>query len=437
MTESLTQALFRAAAAVLVLLPVAVMLAEKRDRILAVVAGSGAMVLGALLWWLPIVDGPTLKTLVLRGNTLFASLFILAALVLGMTGLSAWGSRRRWMHYVGVLLLVVPLFALDGIELADQLRQIAFLKNGSSPYIVGFAVIALVLAAVLPAAALLRKAGAQRYLAPWSLLIFVVSVRAGFEPFLITLIEGLVARVMHDSMHTLIVLILLPDHAFLSGFLWNLIGLTFKKSTATVLNLCVFLGIATYLAVRTYYAGLPVHPGLKAPERRRKWADERTARRKASVPAYVAMILFSVLAVRSATFRGSPTPPDREKLVTRTATGGATVGVITTAVLEDGKLHVWTYESGGKSFRVFAIRKPDQSVVVCLDACLVCAPDGYAEMGEDLFCLYCGTPIPMSTVGQPGGCNPVPLNGVERKGDRFVFDTAAALRQWTEVTQGK
>lgn len=436
MTEALLQALWRSAAALLMLLPFALMARTRLER--AGVAGvSGiSMALGGLLWWMPFVEDTFLKGAILQGNTLLAALLMLAAIVSATTGVTEWISARTWSRWTATALVLVPIFILDGVELTDQLRQLAFLKDSGVPYAVGAITIAVAIALCVPLAGLMRRSRLERFIAPWSALIFLPAVRAAFEPFLITAVEGAVARVMHDFMHLLIVFILLPDHAYLSGFLWNLIGLTFRKSTSTVLNLVVFLGVTGYLIAHAYFARLPVHSGVKAAERRSCWAEERAARRRASLPAYIAIALFAVLAVRAASYRSAPTPPDREQLITQTSAGN-TMGVIDAAVLKDTKLHVWTYEAGGKSMRVFAIQKPEGEVAVCLDACLVCAPDGYAELGQDLFCLYCGTPIPMSTVGEPGGCNPVPLADVKKSGTKYLFDADKALAQWLEVTGGK
>lgn len=438
MTEAFLQALWRSAAVGVVLLPVSVMISSKRDRALASVLGAFAMLSGALLWWIPAIQAPMLKSAVLRGNTLLAGLLLLAAVVLGTTGLAKWCEKRSAARWSGIALLLVPLLALDGIELAEQLRLIAFLKGGSAPYAVALIVLAATFASCVPLASLLRRAGAERFLAPWSLLLFVTAARAGFEPFIITALEGAIARVMHDLVHVVIVLILLPDHVYITGWLWTFLGLPFMKSTGTVLNISVFFGVTGYLVIRAYFAALPVYPGVKAPERRRRWAEERAARRRASVPAYIAIVLFATFTVRAATFAGSPIPPDRKQLVTwKAQAGGGTLGVIDPTVLEDGNLHVWTYDERGRSMRVLAVKKPDGSVAVCLDACLLCAPEGYAELGEDLFCLHCVTPIPIATVGEPGGCNPVPLDGVETQGGRLVFDIESALDLWEEVTQGR
>ncbi len=435
MLEALAQVIWRAAAAVLLVVPLAVMLRNTRERVMVAAAVMVAMSVGFGLWWVPGLDSVILNPVVLQGNTLIASLFVLGALLFGTVGFVERAGRFEAVRWVGITLLVVPLMTLDGIELAGQVRQIAFLKDSGMVYL-GVLVVPVVLAVCVPVAGLLARIGAQRYVAPWSLLVFSAAVRAGFEPFLITAVEGAVARVMHDAMHLLIVLILFPDHNYLAGFVWTLVGLTFQKSTATILNLVVFLGANGYLIARAYYAPLPVHHGLRAADRRGKWAQERAVRKRVSAPAYLAFAIFAILAVRLATYRAAPAPPEREPLVTQKV-GAKTMGIIDTATLEDTRLHVWEYESGGKAMRVMAILKPDGENAVCLDACLVCAPDGYAEFGEDVFCLYCGTPIPISTVGEPGGCNPVPLADTVETGGKITFDANAALAQWQEVTGGK
>lgn len=435
MTEALSQGAWRGAAALLALLPILVGM-PKRERLATGAFAVVAMLAGASLWWIEAIDGPTLKSAVLRGNTLFAGLLMVTSVVLATSGLVKMVADRRWALWGGVAVLVGSLFVLDGIELADQVRQLAFLKSSMVPYPVAAAAVIAAVAIAVVMAGWLRGRGAVAFVAPWSVTLYLVALRAVFEPFLMTSVEGLISRVGHDLVHILIMLALLPDHSYLIGLLWNLIGLAFSKSTAVVLNVVAFMGTASFLVARTYLAPLPVHRGSSASTRRTLWAAEKTARRRSAVPAVIAAVLFGVLAIRTSTFQGTPSPPDREPLITRSAAGGTTQGVIDPAVLEDGALHVWTYEASGRSTRVFAIRKPDGSVSVCLDACLVCAPDGYAELGEDLFCLYCGTPIPISTVGQPGGCNPVPFE-VESLEGELVFDVKDALDQWQQVTQGR
>jgi len=82
----------------------------------------------------------------------------------------------------------------------------------------------------------------------------------------------------------------------------------------------------------------------------------------------------------------------------------------------DGKVRRYLYFYGDRKIVFLALMKPDGSVAAALDECEICRPAawntkaiGYAQRGKHLVCKYCVTPIPVSTFGQPGGCNPIPL----------------------------
>jgi uncharacterized membrane protein len=91
--------------------------------------------------------------------------------------------------------------------------------------------------------------------------------------------------------------------------------------------------------------------------------------------------------------------------------------------------YVWSY--AGHLVPFFTVRRPDGSLAVALDLCEICQPKGYAQMGRGyVFCKYCKTPIPADTVGQPGGCNPVPLPEAAAKGSLLVVPRAALLAAW-------
>lgn len=48
-------------------------------------------------------------------------------------------------------------------------------------------------------------------------------------------------------------------------------------------------------------------------------------------------------------------------------------------------------------------------IATAFDACLICGPRGYYQDGPTVTCLHCGSAIYTPSIGQPGGCNPVPL----------------------------
>jgi high-affinity iron transporter len=53
-----------------------------------------------------------------------------------------------------------------------------------------------------------------------------------------------------------------------------------------------------------------------------------------------------------------------------------------------------------------ARRKP---IVAAFDACEICGAKGYYQDGPNVTCLHCGSTIYPPSIGQHGGCNPIPL----------------------------
>ena len=48
-------------------------------------------------------------------------------------------------------------------------------------------------------------------------------------------------------------------------------------------------------------------------------------------------------------------------------------------------------------------------MVTAFDACKLCGAKGYAQDGPTIVCLHCHSAIYPPSIGQPGGCNPLPL----------------------------
>lgn len=79
------------------------------------------------------------------------------------------------------------------------------------------------------------------------------------------------------------------------------------------------------------------------------------------------------------------------------------------SALEDGKLHRYGFASSNRTVRFLALKTADGKVRTALDACEICGAFGYLQEGPNLVCLNCVAEINPLTVGQAGGCNPVPL----------------------------
>ncbi len=80
--------------------------------------------------------------------------------------------------------------------------------------------------------------------------------------------------------------------------------------------------------------------------------------------------------------------------------------------ISDGKLRKYSFAKDGSDYIFIIMMKPDGEVVAVLDACEVCPPRGYVQKGSHVICKYCNTPIPLDTLGHPGGCNPIPVRSI-------------------------
>jgi high-affinity iron transporter len=104
---------------------------------------------------------------------------------------------------------------------------------------------------------------------------------------------------------------------------------------------------------------------------------------------------------------------------------------------QDGRLQRFSAEVGGRTVRFIAVPVTAGEVATAFDACLICGPRGYYQEGTDILCLHCSSAIYPPSIGQPGGCNPIPLPSRVEGGELViaaadlaagadVFDPAAA-----------
>ena len=77
--------------------------------------------------------------------------------------------------------------------------------------------------------------------------------------------------------------------------------------------------------------------------------------------------------------------------------------------LSDGELHRYSVNLDGKEIRFLLFKKPDGKIATVLDACQICGPVGFYKSGNQIICKNCSAPINAQSMGQPGGCNPIPL----------------------------
>jgi len=84
--------------------------------------------------------------------------------------------------------------------------------------------------------------------------------------------------------------------------------------------------------------------------------------------------------------------------------------------------------SGGTAVRFIAVplddpRRPGTAIATAFDACEICGAKGYYQEGGNVTCLHCGSTIYPPSIGQQGGCNPIPLAS-RREGGELVLRAA-------------
>lgn len=91
------------------------------------------------------------------------------------------------------------------------------------------------------------------------------------------------------------------------------------------------------------------------------------------------------------------------------------------APLLDGKLHRFAVEIDGRQVRFIAIATGEgDRIAVAFDACEICGAHGYMEDGGAIACLHCGSAIYPPSIGEIGGCNPVPLEARPEAGAMVI-----------------
>jgi high-affinity iron transporter len=89
-------------------------------------------------------------------------------------------------------------------------------------------------------------------------------------------------------------------------------------------------------------------------------------------------------------------------------------------------VHVDDGKGGSPEVRFLLFKKPDGTVVSVADACSICGPVGFYIGEQGITCKMCASPLNAASMGQPGGCNPIPLKSTV--GGGVVTIAAADLK---------
>jgi FTR1 family protein len=164
-----------------------------------------------------------------------------------------------------------------------------------------------------------------------------------------------------------------------------------------------------------------VSAASKAEERKLQW----TARRERLWATLVCGTAFLFIIMITAEFIYAKSASQLSPATELTFAHGQ-VSIPKSAVA-DGDLHRYQANVQGTEIRFLLYRKPNGEVVAIYDACSICGAVGFYKSGGQIICKNCAAPINAQSVGEPGGCNPIPLKSTVA-GDSIVV-TAADLSQ--------
>ena len=161
----------------------------------------------------------------------------------------------------------------------------------------------------------------------------------------------------------------------------------------------------------------------KAEERKQQW----TARRErlwanlvvASAFVFILMVTAEFVYTRSVAALSPATTISFDK------DGHAVVDV---KDLPQGELRRYSADVKGVPVRFLLYRKPDGKVESVFDACQICGGVGFYKDSKGIVCKNCSAPINPQSVGQAGGCNPIPLPSTQ-DGDAVVISITDLARQ--------
>jgi high-affinity iron transporter len=104
------------------------------------------------------------------------------------------------------------------------------------------------------------------------------------------------------------------------------------------------------------------------------------------------------------------------------------------AQVADGDLHRFQAQENGVDVRFWLYQKPDGKIATVLDACEICGAAGFYKGPNGVVCKNCAAPVNPQSIGNGGGCNPIPLKA-SQTADAVIIqeaDVAAGGRKFAQ-----
>jgi high-affinity iron transporter len=192
-----------------------------------------------------------------------------------------------------------------------------------------------------------------------------------------------------------------------------LIGPIVSNETFFTVTILALAGLMILFDQRRRQAN-PAVSESRALQRKAEWSARKE--RLWSSAVYVCSFIFIVLVTAQFIYAKSTTSLTPAHYVAF-ANGQLSIPV---DEVSDGDLHRYAVTVDGREVRFLLFKKPDGHVATVLDACQICGPVGFYKSGNQIICKNCSAPINAQSMGQPGGCNPIPLKSTNVGGQIVI-----------------
>jgi high-affinity iron transporter len=179
----------------------------------------------------------------------------------------------------------------------------------------------------------------------------------------------------------------------------------------------VILGVAALVVMREWFSASrpPEDLALNPAERRKRQWEFRRQRRWSFAAATLCVLVIVSLAAEFAYSRAMAAPAPA-----RVLTAAHNQVRIPLSELTDSSLYFYTVNLSGTSMRFVVVHQTNGNYIVALDACQICGWSGYRQQGQNVICRNCGATIYIPSIGEHGGCNPVPVKSTVDRGEVIV-----------------
>ena len=183
----------------------------------------------------------------------------------------------------------------------------------------------------------------------------------------------------------------------------------------------VILGAAALVVMREWFGARrpPEDASLNPAERRMREWEFRRQRRWSFAAAFLCVLVVVSLAAEFAYSRAMAAPVPAKMLTTVNDQVRIPLPELT-----DSSLHFYTANTGVTTLRFLVIHQTNGNYAVALDACQICGWAGYRQKGQNVVCRNCGATIYIPSIGEKGGCNPIPVKA-RIEGGELIVDLSA------------